>query len=335
MHHKILVTGADGFIGSHLVEKLVEQGHEVTAFCCYNSFGHLGWLSTLDAFVQKQFQVVLGDIRDPYSVEEAVRGNTIVFHLAALIGIPYSYLAPSAYVETNVAGTLNVLQAAKKWHVQQVMHTSTSEVYGSAQYVPIDEKHPLVGQSPYAASKIGADQMALSFQRSFGVPVSIVRPFNTYGPRQSMRAVIPTILLQLLSGQTKIKLGNLETTRDFNYVKDTVSGMLSFMGNQNALGRSVNIGSNYEISVRDTALLIAELLGKPIEFELDASRVRPEQSEVERLWADNQLARELLDWTPQYAGLDGFRKGLEETIAWFEKNHKAFLYSADVGRYAV
>lgn len=333
---KILVTGADGFIGSHLTEMLVKNGHRVKALCWYNSFGHKGWLDTIDQNIKNEIEFVLGDVRDGHCIDKAIQGNQIVYHLASLIAIPYSYHAPESYIDTNIKGTLNILQASLKHEVEQVLHTSTSEVYGTAQYVPIDENHPLVGQSPYSASKIGADQIALSFHKSFNLPVSVMRPFNTYGPRQSTRAVIPTIIMQLLSGIEKIKLGNIDTTRDFNYIKDTVSGMLAFMGRQQSIGAVINIGSHYEVSIRETALLIADILGKNIEFDIESERMRPEKSEVERLWASNELAKSILAWTPSYAGREGLKKGLEETIHWFRKNADSFLYNSNATtKYAI
>jgi NAD dependent epimerase/dehydratase len=331
----IFVTGADGFIGSHLVETLVKNNYKVKALCLYNSFGHKGWLDTIDTQIKKEIEFVLGDIRDQHCILSATKDIEIIYHLASLIAIPYSYSAPQSYIDTNITGTFNVLQAAKLNEIEQIMHTSTSEVYGTAQYVPIDEKHPLVGQSPYSASKIGADQIAISFQRSFNTPVSIMRPFNTYGPKQSMRAVIPTIIKQLLSGVTKIKLGNIYATRDFNYVKDIVNGMIAFMGNQNSIGKVINLGSNFEVSIKETAILIANILDVKLEFDIEQERIRPENSEVERLWADNRLAKEILNWQPEYANINGFKKGLTETIEWFRKNSDVFLYNAEVNKYAI
>ncbi len=335
MKKKILVTGADGFIGSHLVEALVKRDYDVKAFCLYNSFGHKGWLDSIDDHVKKNITFVLGDIRDQHSVESAMKGVDIVFNLAALIAIPYSYQAPSSYVDTNIKGTLNIVQAANNIGVEQVIHTSTSEVYGTAQYVPIDEKHPLVGQSPYSASKIGADHLALSFQKSFGTPVSIVRPFNTYGPRQSMRAVLPTIMMQLLAGHNIIKLGNLNATRDFSFIHDTVSGMIAFIGNQASIGQVINLGSGYEISIKEVASLMGKILGVDVLFDVEKKRIRPQDSEVERLCADNTLAKNILSWTPHYAGHNGLKNGLAETIAWFKENKNTHFYQGDVSSYAV
>lgn len=330
MQKKILVTGADGFIGSHLTETLVRQGYDVRAFVYYNSFNSWGWLDQSSQEVKSSLDVFSGDIRDPYGVKEAMKGCTHVLNLAALIAIPYSYHSPATYVDTNVTGTLNVVQAAKELGVEKVVHTSTSEVYGTALYVPIDEEHPLQGQSPYSASKIGADQMALSFYRSFDTPVSIIRPFNTYGPRQSARAVIPTIISQLASGKTNIKLGAVSPTRDFNYVKDTVNGFISVMDSTNSIGEVINIGSNYEVSIGETAEMIADIMGVDLTIETDEQRLRPEKSEVERLWAENKKAKELLGWEPKYGGKEGFRRGLEETIEWFTNPKNLSQYKADV-----
>jgi dTDP-glucose 4,6-dehydratase len=331
--NKILVTGADGFIGSHLCEALVRAGHEVRAFVYYNSFGHRGWLDSSPAEIQDALDVFAGDIRDPHGVRTAMRGCDTVLHLAALIGIPYSYHSPDAYVDTNVRGTLNVVQAARDLEVQRVVHTSTSEVYGTARFVPINEEHPLQGQSPYSATKIGADQIALSFQRSFGTPVAVIRPFNTFGPRQSARAVIPTIITQIAAGERRIRLGSLQPTRDFSYVSDTVQGFVRVAQSDAAVGQVINIGSGFEISIGDTARLIAELMDAQIEILCDAERTRPPDSEVERLWADTTLARTLLGWQPQYGGLDGFRRGLAATIDWFTQPDKLQHYRP--GHYAI
>ncbi|WP_418301577.1 NAD-dependent 4,6-dehydratase LegB [Lysinibacillus fusiformis] len=330
MTKKILVTGADGFIGSHLTEELVRQGHDVRAFVYYNSFNSWGWLDQSTKEIKDSLDIFSGDIRDPFGVKEAMKGCTHVLHLASLIAIPYSYHSPATYIDTNVNGTLNIVQAAHELGVEKVVHTSTSEVYGTAQYVPIDENHPLQGQSPYSASKIGADQMALSFYRSFNTPVAIIRPFNTYGPRQSARAVIPTIISQLACGQTTIKLGAISPTRDFNYVQDTVGGFVSVMNSEKSLGEVINVGSNYEVSIGETAEMIAEIMGVNLTIETDEQRLRPEKSEVNRLWAENKKAKELTGWQPHYGGKDGFRRGLEETIEWFSNPKNLDQYKADV-----
>lgn len=326
---KVLVTGADGFIGSHLTEQLVQQGYDVRAFVNYNSFNSWGWLDESPKEITKNIEVFAGDVRDPHGVKTAMQGCSHVLNLAALIAIPYSYHSPDTYVDTNIKGTLNIVQAARELGVEKVVHTSTSEVYGTALYVPIDEEHPLQGQSPYSASKIGADQMALSFYRSFDTPVAIIRPFNTYGPRQSARAVIPTIITQLAAGKEKIKLGAISPTRDFNYVMDTVSGFISVMNSEKSIGEVINIGSNYEVSIGDTAKMIAEVMGKKIEIQTDEVRLRPEKSEVNRLWADNQKAKQLLGWEPQYGGVEGFKRGLQETAEWFSNPKNLAQYKAD------
>lgn len=317
MKNKILITGADGFIGSHLTESLVRQGHEVKAFALYNSFSSWGWLDRCADDVRGEFEVFQGDVRDPNGVRTAMQGCDTVLHLAALIAIPYSYHSPDTYVDTNVKGTLNVLQAARDLGVSRLVHTSTSEVYGTARFVPITEEHPLQGQSPYSATKIAADQLAFSFYASFGLPVVIARPFNTYGPRQSARAVIPTIITQIANGQRKIKLGAVSPTRDFNFVADTVAGFIAAMNSNKGVGESVNFGSNYEISVGDTVRLIAEVMQCEVEIQTDDLRMRPANSEVERLWAANAKAKELFNWTPAYAGREGFARGLRETVDWF------------------
>ena len=314
---KILITGADGFIGSHLTEALIRRGYDVRAFVLYNSFGHWGWLDESPDEIKRELDVFAGDIRDPHGVRTAMQGCDVVLHLAALIGIPYSYHSPDTYIDTNIKGTLNIVQAARDLQLEKVVHTSTSEVYGTAQYVPIDEKHPLQGQSPYSASKIGADQIALSFYRSFETPVTIARPFNTFGPRQSARAVIPTVITQIANGERNIQLGAMHPTRDFNYVQDTVNGFIAMAESDKVLGEEVNLGSNDEISIGDTVQLIAEAMNADINIDTDAQRLRPEKSEVERLWADNRKALELLDWAPQYGQRDGFKRALAETAAWF------------------
>ncbi len=329
-YKKILVTGADGFIGSHLTEELVRQGENVKAFVQYNSFNTWGWLDESNADIKNSLEFFAGDIRDPYGVKTAMRDCDLVLHLAALIAIPYSYHSPDTYIDTNVKGSLNIVQAARELGVQKVVHTSTSEVYGTARFVPITEEHPLKGQSPYSASKIGADQIAMSFYNAFSTPVAIIRPFNTYGPRQSARAVIPTIITQIANGKRKIKLGSLSPTRDFNYVKDTVSGFIAIAKSDQSVGEVINIGSNYEISIGDTVKLIAELMNVDIEIETEEIRIRPEKSEVERLWADNQKAKRLTGWDPSYGNRDGFKRGLLETIEWFTNKENLKKYKCDV-----
>lgn len=318
-----LVTGADGFIGSHLTELLVARGYRVRALVQYNSWGHWGWLD--EAACKARIEVVLGDIRDAAFCRTLVRGVDIVFHLAALIAIPYSYRAPESYAQTNVLGTLNMCQAALEAGVRRFVHTSTSEVYGTARYVPIDESHPLQPQSPYSASKIGADAMAQSFHASFGLPVTVARPFNTYGPRQSARAVIPTIITQIAAGKRRIELGDLRPTRDFNYVEDTCRGMVALAECDAAVGEVVNIGSNYEVSIGDTARLIAELMGASVEFVCDPQRMRPAASEVQRLWCDNRKIERLTGFKPAIA----LREGLQRTIAWFTQPEYLRHYRAD------
>lgn len=327
---KILVTGADGFIGSHLTEELVRRGHDVRAFVYYNSFNSWGWLDHSTPEIRKSLDVFAGDIRDPHGVRTAMKGCDVVLHLAALIAIPYSYHSPDTYIDTNIKGTLNVVQAARELGVQKVVHTSTSEVYGTARFVPITEEHPLQGQSPYSASKIGADQLALSFYSSFNTPVAIIRPFNTYGPRQSARAVIPTIICQIASGVRRIKLGALHPTRDFNYVADTVNGFIAVAESSASVGEVINIGSNFEISIGDTVRLIAEIMGVTLEIETDEVRLRPDKSEVERLWADNAKAERLLGWRPGYGSLEGLKRGLQETIDWFRCPENLRAYKTEI-----
>jgi dTDP-glucose 4,6-dehydratase len=325
---KILVTGADGFIGSHLVEALVRDGRDVRAFVHYNSFNSWGWLDYCAPDVKGRFDVCAGDVRDPHGVRTAMKGCDAVLHLAALIAIPYSYHSPDTYIETNIKGTLNVLQAARDLEVSRIVHTSTSEVYGTATFVPIDEGHPLQAQSPYAASKIGADQIALSFHASFGTPVAVLRPFNTYGPRQSARAVLPAIITQIASGARQIRLGSLHPTRDFSFVTDTVRGYLAALGSDAAVGRVVNLGSGFEISIGDAARAVADVMEAQVEIVTDPQRLRPAGSEVDRLWASNDKARALLAWAP-YGGLDGFRRGLSETIHWFRQPANSASYKPD------
>jgi NAD dependent epimerase/dehydratase len=325
---KILVTGADGFIGSHLVEALLALGCDVRAFVYYNSFSSWGWLDTLPPDVIRDLDVFSGDIRDPNGVFEAMQGCDVVFHLAALIAIPFSYHSPDSYVDTNIKGTLNVLQAARRLGTERVLITSTSEVYGTAQYAPIDEKHPFQGQSPYSATKIGADRLAESFYRSFETPVVIVRPFNTYGPRQSARAVIPTIITQLLLGQTTLKLGDLTPTRDFNYVKDTAQGFIALAEADSAVGKEINIATSTEFSVGDVAKILVSELNPHAQIITDAQRLRPEASEVFRLIGDNTLITTLTNWQPRFE----LAAGLRDTIAWFKEpdnlsRYKAWLYN--------
>jgi dTDP-glucose 4,6-dehydratase len=326
---KILVTGADGFIGSHLTEELVRRGANVKAFVQYNSFNSWGWLDHSPKNIINNIDIFAGDIRDPHGVREAIKGCDIVLHLAALIAIPYSYHSPDTYIDTNIKGTLNIVQAARQLDIEKVVHTSTSEVYGTAKFVPITEQHPLQGQSPYSASKIGADQIAMSFYHSFNMPVSIIRPFNTYGPRQSARAVIPAIISQIASGNEQIKLGALSPTRDFNYVSDTVRGFIAVAESEKSIGEVINIGSNFEISIGDTVKQIAEIMNCNLKVETEEERIRPENSEVNRLWADNTKAKELLGWEPLYGGREGFKRGLKETIEWFADPRNLSAYKAD------
>ena len=325
---KVLVTGADGFIGSHLTERLVADGYDVRALALYNSFGSWGWLDKLAPAVIRKIEVVTGDVRDAACMREAVKGCDIVFHLAALIAIPYSYRAPESYIDTNVKGTLNVLQAAQEEGVSRIIHTSTSEVYGTAVSVPIGEDHRLSAQSPYAASKIAADQLALSFHCSFGTPVTVLRPFNTFGPRQSVRAVIPTVIAQIAGGARTVNLGALHPTRDFSFVEDTVGGFVAAARADldRIAGRVINTGSNFEIAIGDLAKLIAECMGAEIGIEQEDTRVRPAASEVDRLLCDNRLAADLLGWRPKYGGRDGLRRGLERTIAWFREPENLALF---------
>lgn len=323
---KVLVTGSDGFIGSHLTEELVKKGYQVRAFTYYNSFNTWGWLDTLPAKIMQNVEVFQGDIRDPNGVAEAMQGIDAVFHLAALIAIPFSYHSPDTYVDTNIKGTLNVLQAARKWRTKRVLVTSTSEVYGTAQYVPIDEKHPFQGQSPYSATKIGADRLAESFYRSFQLPVTIVRPFNTYGPRQSARAVIPTIITQLLTGKTEIKLGSLTPTRDFNYVKDTVQGFISIYESEKTVGEEINIATQKEISIGRLAEELIQQINPNARIVCDGERLRPEKSEVNRLLGSNEKLLRMTDWKPRYS----LEEGLSNTINFFRENlnrYKVDIYN--------
>ena len=321
---KVLVTGSDGFIGSHLVEELVKKGYEVKAFVYYNSFNNWGWLDTLDKSIMDRVEVFAGDVRDPNGVREAMKGCDAVFHLAALIAIPFSYHSPDAYVDTNIKGTLNILQAARDLGTKRVLVTSTSEVYGTAQYVPIDEKHPYQGQSPYSATKIGADRLAESFYRSFDLPVTIVRPFNTFGPRQSARAVIPTIITQLLAGKEEIKLGSLTPTRDFNYVKDTANGFIAMYESDKTIGQEINIATQKEISIGQLAEELIRQINPNAKIICDEDRLRPEKSEVNRLLGSNEKILQLTDWKPQYT----FEQGLAETIEFLR--HNLDKYKVDI-----
>jgi NAD dependent epimerase/dehydratase len=321
---RALVTGADGFIGSHLTEMLVTKGYHVKALSQYNSFNNWGWLETIQGL--DEVEVLTGDVRDHHYCKHITKDVNVVFHLAALIAIPYSYVAPDSYVDTNIKGTLNICQAALENGCQRVIHTSTSEVYGTAQYVPIDEKHPMQAQSPYSASKIGADAMAMSFFNAFKLPVTIARPFNTYGPRQSARAVIPTIITQIANGMKKIELGDLSPTRDFNYVLDTCRGFIELAQCEKSIGESVNIGSNFEVSIKDTLLLIKKIMDSDVEFITDEQRLRPEKSEVFRLWCDNQKIQTLTGFKPAYS----LEKGLSETIEWFTKKENLKQYKAGI-----
>ena len=324
---KILVTGADGFIGSHLVEALLNEGCNVKAFTYYNSFSSWGWLDTFPREKLANIDVFTGDIRDPNGVREATKGVDIVFHLAALVGIPFSYHSPDSYIDTNIKGTLNVLQACRDYDIERVIVTSTSEVYGTAQYVPIDEKHPLQGQSPYSASKIGADKVAESFSCSFDLPVVTARPFNVYGPRQSARAVIPTIITQLLNSNENILLGSLHPTRDFTFVSDTVEAFVGLAESDETCGKVFNIGSGFEISIGELAKSIARLINKDHDIVLDEKRMRPQKSEVERLWADSTLAQKTFDWHPKVS----IEEGLQRTIEWISSN----LDKYDIGAYTI
>ncbi len=327
---KIFVTGADGFIGSHLTESLVRAGYETRAFVMYNSMGSWGWLDNAPTEIKGNFEVISGDIRDPHGVANAMDSCDIVLHLAALIAIPFSYLSPDSYVATNVTGTLNVLQAARRLGTERVICTSTSEIYGTAQFVPITEEHPVNAQSPYAATKAAADQLALSFHKSFGTPVGVLRPFNTYGPRQSARAVIPSIIGQIAAGERKIKLGALHPTRDFTFVHDSAHGFIQAMECQNCVGEITNIGSDFEISINDTVKLIAECMDAEIEIVKDEERMRPADSEVERLFAGVEKARRLFGWAPKHGGFDGFKLGISKTALWFQDPVNLAAYKANI-----
>lgn len=330
---RVLVTGAEGFIGSHLVESLLHANHDVTAYVLYNSFNNAGWLSSRDFLGLEQTKVILGDIRDTDSIQRAVKDQEVIIHLASLIAIPYSYQAPRSYLETNAIGTLNVMEAARRAGVSRVVHTSTSEVYGTAQYVPIDEAHPLIGQSPYSASKIAADQIAHSYWASFGVPVTTVRPFNTYGPRQSQRAFIPSVIVQLLAGAKQLSLGSLSPTRDLTFVRDTAAGFRTVAENASGLGEVFNMGSGFEVSMSQVVEVICEIAGQKADIILDSQRVRPIDSEVERLLADSSKMEAAFGWKPEHPGLDGLHIGLEKTFKWFRDHHSGAGY--DSSRYVI
>ncbi|MCX6250429.1 MAG: NAD-dependent 4,6-dehydratase LegB [Bacteroidetes bacterium] len=323
---RVLITGAGGFIGSHLVEEMLQRNCKIRAFVHYNSFNRWGWLDFLPDALRKNIEVYSGDIRDPHGVKSAMKEIDVVFHLAALIGIPYSYHSPDVYLDTNIRGTLNILQAGRDSGVERIIHTSTSEIYGTAQFVPITEEHPVNPQSPYAATKSGADFLASTFFRSFGTPVVIIRPFNTYGPRQSARAIIPTIITQILGGDTKIKLGSLTPTRDLNYVEDTVTGFIRAGESDNILGETINLGTNREIAIGDLAMKIAEIIGIKVKISSTKERVRPLKSEVERLLADNKKAKRLLNWSPETS----LEEGLKRTIEWFREPGNLRFYKPDL-----
>ena len=327
---KILVTGADGFIGSHLSEALVKKGHEVTAFVYYNAFNSFGWLDNIDEKIKKSLKIFPGDIRDENLVRKAIKDCDVIINLAALIGIPYSYNSPKSYLETNAQGTLNILQSAKDYGIKKVIHTSTSEVYGTAKYIPIDENHPLDGQSPYSASKIAADHLAISFYKSFDTPVSIIRPFNTYGPRQSARAIIPTIILQMINGNKEISLGSVKTTRDFSFIDDTVNAYIAAIKATDVNGEIINLGSGHETSIIDLVKIINTIVKKNCKIITDKKRVRPEKSEVERLLSSNSKAFKKLRWKPKYIGRAGLIKGLTKTIEWFTKKENFSRYKSDI-----
>ena len=330
---KVFVTGAEGFVGSHVVQELLTRGYEVTALSQYNSFNTRGWLDLFPSESTERITVLSGDIRDPGFMRETVVGHRKVLHLAALIAIPYSYAAPASYLETNALGTLNVLEACKVNGVERVIHTSTSEVYGTAQYVPIDENHPLVGQSPYSASKIAADQVAFSYWSSFGLPVTTIRPFNTYGPRQSQRAFIPSLMVQLLACKPELKLGSLAPTRDLTFVKDTARGFADALESDKGVGETFNMGSGFEVSMAEVVEMVCEISGQNPTVSLDHDRIRPAASEVERLWSDSSKMAETFGWKPEFGGKDGLHRGLEVTYAWLKDNQKLSGY--DSSRYVV
>ena len=326
---KILVTGAEGFIGSHLIERLIAKGHQVTAFVLYNSFNFFGWLENIDKQNFKKIKVITGDVRDYQSISSAIKNQDIVINLAALIAIPYSYQSVRSYIETNIIGIQNILEAVKTYKVKRLIHTSTSEVYGTAQFVPIREDHPINSQSPYAASKASADQIVMSYHRSFNLPVTILRPFNTFGPRQSMRAVIPTIIGQFLTSK-KITIGNLTPTRDFTFVKDTVEAFTKSLKAKDIIGETINIGSNFEVSIKEIIEMVSIITNRKIEIKSDKKRIRPRSSEVERLICSNKKAKKLLKWSPNYKGKTGFFKALEKTVDWFSKKENIKFYKSKI-----
>lgn len=330
---RTFVTGCEGFIGTFLAEEMIRSGHEVTAYVHYNSFGTAGWLNRLDSHHGTGPRIVFGDVRDPDSLQRAVSGHDVVIHLAALIAIPYSYQAPRSYVETNVIGTMNVMEAARRADIPRIVHASTSEVYGTAQYVPIDENHPLAGQSPYSASKIGADQMAYSYWASFGVPVTTIRPFNAYGPRQSQRAFIPSVIVQLLSGNQSVAVGSLSPTRDLTFVADTAAGFRAVAEGDGGLGEVFNMGSGFEVSMAEVLEMLSEISGRKVALTDDPARLRPKNSEVERLWSDSSKIESAFGWKPAHSGRNGLYRGLEKTYAWFRDNFNEAGY--DAKRYVV
>ena len=330
MKKKILVTGGGGFIGSHLVETLIKDGHSVKTIVPYNSNNSWGWIDSFEPNIKKNLEIISGDICDQNLVSKLVKNVDVIFHLAALISIPYSYVSPRSYISTNIMGTLNLLEASRNSNVELFVQTSTSEVYGSSQYSPIDEQHPLNAQSPYAATKIAADQLALSYYRSFDLPVSIIRPFNTFGPRQSLRAFIPTIITQILSSKKKIKLGNLNPKRDFSYISDTVRGFTSCIGKKRCLGQAINLGTGVVFSMQETLNLITEYIGKDVICEIDKKRLRPKKSEVDHLLSANNFAKKIINWEPEFKNKSGFKRGLQQTIEWFSKPENIKLYKSDL-----
>ena len=330
MKKKILVTGGGGFIGSHLVETLIKDGYSVKTIVPYNSNNSWGWIDSFEPNIKKNLEIISGDICDQNLVSKLVKNVDVIFHLAALISIPYSYVSPRSYISTNIMGTLNLLEASRNSNVELFVQTSTSEVYGSSQYSPIDEQHPLNAQSPYAATKIAADQLALSYYRSFDLPVSIIRPFNTFGPRQSLRAFIPTIITQVLSNKKKIKLGNLNPKRDFSYISDTVRGFTSCIGKKRCLGQAINLGTGVVFSMQETLNLITEYIGKDVICEIDKKRLRPKKSEVDHLLSANNFAKKIINWEPEFKNKSGFKRGLQQTIEWFSKPENIKLYKSDL-----